>query len=102
MDHSKVSAGVQAAARVGAEIAAAHADDVDRKARFPKESIEALKKEKLLGAFVPKELGALGHGMLELTQTCTALAQHCAAPGMVTAMHHIQVACLVRHGLGEP
>jgi len=102
MDHSKVSAGVLAAARAGAEVAAVHADDVDRKARFPKEALDALKKERLLGAFVPQELGGLGYGMVELAQTCTALAQHCAATGMVVAMHHIQVACLVRHGLSVP
>ena len=101
-DHSKASAGVQAAARVGTEVAAAHADDVDRQARFPREALEALKKEKLLGAFVPQELGGLGHGMIELAAACTALAQNCSATGMVLAMHHIQVACLVRHGLSEP
>src|SRR3569833_3792573 len=102
MDHSNACAGVQAAARVGTEVAAAHADDVDRQARFPREALEALKKEKLLGAFVPQELGGLGHGMIELAAACTALAQNCSATGMVLAMHHIQVACLVRHGLSEP
>src|SRR3569833_37178 len=79
MDHSNACAGVQAAARVGTEVAAAHADDVDRQARFPREALEALKKEKLLGAFVPQELGGLGHGMIELAAACTALAQNCSS-----------------------
>jgi acyl-CoA dehydrogenase len=90
------------AARIGAEIAARHADDVDRNARFPREAIDELKREKLLGAFVPKELGGLGHGISELGAMCMALAQHCSSTGMVVAMHHIQVACIARHGLSSP
>lgn len=39
--------------------------------------------------------------MVELTQMCTELARHCASSGMVLAMHHIQVACMVRHGQGS-
>ena len=88
--------------RAVVELAARHADDVDRSARFPIESIDAMKKEKLLGAFVPTELGGMGRGIADLAATCTVLAQQCAATGMVMAMHHIQVACLVRHGLSVP
>ncbi len=91
--------GLAKAKRIGTEVAVLHADDVDRNARFPREAIDELRKEKLLGAFVPKELGGLGYGMSDLAGMCTALAQSCAATGMVVAMHHIQVACLVRHGL---
>jgi acyl-CoA dehydrogenase len=87
---------------VGAEIAARHADDVDRNARFPREAIDELKREKQLGAFVPKELGGLGYGISELGAMCMSLAQSCSSAGMVAAMHHIQVACIVRHGLSSP
>ena len=45
---------------VAAEVSAKHAADVDAKARFPQESIDALKKIGALGAFVPRELGGLG------------------------------------------
>lgn len=92
----------EAVRRIAIDVAGPNASDVDRSARFPSEAIEALKKEKLLGAFVPKELGGLGFGMTELSEMCTILAQQCASTGMVVAMHHIQVACLVRHGLAEP
>lgn len=88
--------------KIAAEVAAVHAADVDKNARFPAESIDALKQARLLGAFVPKDLGGLGYGMSELVQMCTALAQCCASSGMVLAMHHIQIACLVRHGLSSP
>ena len=92
---------VRLAHRIGSEIAAVHAQDVDRNARFPAESIAALKEAKLLSALVPVELGGMGMGMMELTAICTALGQYCAASAMVFAMHQIQVACIVRHGLGS-
>ncbi|HEY2730961.1 MAG TPA: acyl-CoA dehydrogenase family protein [Polyangia bacterium] len=83
------------------EVAAKHADDVDAKARFPQEAIEALRKAKLLAAAAPAELGGGGAGMYELAAMCTALAQGCGSSGMVLAMHHIQVACIARHGLSS-
>ncbi|WPB56641.1 acyl-CoA dehydrogenase family protein [Xylophilus sp. GOD-11R] len=98
---SKQGAAVALAHRIGSEISALHAADVDRNARFPAESIAALKEARLLSALVPVELGGMGMGMLELTAVCTALGQYCAASAMVFAMHQIQVACVVRHGLGS-
>lgn len=84
------------------EVASKHADDVDQKARFPAESIAALKEVKALSAAVPKELGGGGHDMQELAAMCSALAQGCGSSAMVLAMHHIQVACIARHGLSTP
>jgi acyl-CoA dehydrogenase len=86
---------------IAQEVAAKHADDVDAKARFPKETIEALRAEKLLSAAAPVEVGGAGAGMQDLAAMCTALAQGCGSSGMVLAMHHIQVACIARHGLGS-
>jgi acyl-CoA dehydrogenase len=88
---------VAAAARIGLEVAAPNARNVDKDSRFPKEALDALKEARLLSAFVPKELGGLGSGMIELSQMCEALGQHCSATAMVFAMHQIQVACIVRH-----
>ena len=93
---------VAAAARVGAEVAAAHAARVDRDAAFPRESMQALAGERLLGALVPRELGGLSASYTDLSAMCTALGRHCATSAMVFAMHQIQVACVVRHGLREP
>ncbi len=93
---------VATAARIGAEIAAVHASDVDRQARFPREALEAIKQERLLSALVPKDLGGLGCGMGELAAMCEALAQHCSSTAMIFAMHQIQVACLVRHAKDAP
>ena len=49
--------------RIGREVAAIHAADVDVQARFPKETIDAFRAEGLLGALVPTELGGLGHDL---------------------------------------
>jgi len=86
---------------IAREVAARHADDVDSKARFPSETFAALKQARLLSAAVPKDLGGAGAGVRELAEMCTVLAQGCGASGMVLAMHHIQIACLARHGLSS-
>lgn len=84
---------------IAADVAAKHADDVDRQARFPIETIRALQQIKALSASVPAELGGAGSDMRQLAAMCAALAQGCASSAMVFAMHHIQVACLARHGM---
>jgi acyl-CoA dehydrogenase len=84
---------------IGTEVAAANAADVDAQARFPTETVQALKQAKLLSAPVPKELGGAGYGMRELAALCSTLAQSCGSSAMVLAMHYIQVACLARHAL---
>ncbi|MBS0514194.1 MAG: acyl-CoA/acyl-ACP dehydrogenase [Proteobacteria bacterium] len=87
-------------AAIAAEVATRHAATVDAQSRFPHETFAALKAAKLLSAAVPQSHGGAGAGMLELGMQCAALAQGCGSSGMVLAMHHIQVACIARHGLG--
>jgi len=86
------------AKRVAIETVAPSADEVDRDARFPKESIEALRAEGLLSALVPTHLGGGGATLGEVAQIVGVLGRQCATTAMVYAMHQIQVACLVRHG----
>ncbi len=102
MTQVAVSPHVAAAIRIAREVAGPVANAVDKDARFPNEALAAMKEARLLSAFVPRELGGFGCGMLELSQMCEALGQHCASAAMVFAMHQIQVACLVRHGKGQP
>ncbi len=89
-------------AQIAAEVAAKHAADVDAKSRFPDETFAALKQARLRSAAVPKSHGGHGAGMLELGHQCAALAQGCGSSAMILAMHHIQVACIARHGAGTP
>lgn len=88
--------------RIAQTTAAEFAADVDSKARFPSETIAALKAAKVLSAVVPTELGGPGCGMRELAQLCSTVAQACGSSGMVLAMHFIQLACLTRHGMSSP
>src|ERR1700712_2329761 len=51
---------------VAADVAAKHAADVDSQARFPRESIDALREAQILSAPVPKQFGGAGCNMREL------------------------------------
>jgi acyl-CoA dehydrogenase len=81
-----------------AAIAAAHAAAVDRESRFPQEAIAAARAERLLGIFVPRDLGGEGLGIAEVADVCYALGRACASTAMIYAMHQVKVACIVRHG----
>lgn len=87
---------------VARNVAAAHAHSVDSEARFPTETFDALRKAEVLSAAVPAEFGGSGAGMRDLAAMSTALAESCGSSGMVLAMHHIQVACVARHGHASP
>jgi acyl-CoA dehydrogenase len=98
---SAVSA-VEIVERIAHEIAGPAADAVDREARFPSEAIDALKRERMLSALAPRDLGGFGCGMVEISACCDVLAQHCASTAMVFAMHQIQLASILRHALSQP
>ena len=87
---------------IAAEVAAPHAADVDQRARFPHETFDTLRKAKLLGVAAPREVGGEGSTLQDLATMCTILAQACGSSGMILAMHHIQVACVARHGFESP
>lgn len=87
---------------IGREVIAPHAAAVDRDARFPEEAFAALRSEQLLSAYIPEEYGGLGLDIGQVSALCEALGRYCASTAMIFAMHQIQVACLVHHGLGSP
>jgi acyl-CoA dehydrogenase len=89
------------AVRIGEEVAGPAADDVDRKARFPTEAMEAMRSAQLLSVLVPSDLGGDGVSIGEVGEMVGVLARHCASTAMIYAMHQMQVACLVRHGRSE-
>ncbi|WP_419730624.1 acyl-CoA dehydrogenase family protein [Lichenicola sp.] len=82
-------------ARSAAVVAAAHADDVDSCARFPTETIDALKEHRLLGLLVPVHLDGPGAPLADAAMVCRILGQACGSSALIYAMHQIQVACLV-------
>jgi acyl-CoA dehydrogenase len=89
------------AARV-AKVAALHAEEVDRDARFPREAIMAAKALGLMGLMAPPELGGEGASLGDVADICYALGRACASTAMIYAMHQVKVACVVRHGVGSP
>lgn len=90
-----------AAAREAAAVAQRFADAVDHEARFPHEAFEVLRQKGLLGAMVPAVLGGSGAPLATIAAICRVLGETCASTGMIYAMHQIQVACLLEHGMGS-
>ena len=84
-------------AETAAACGGAHADAVDRDARFPREAFAAARTERLLSLLVPAELGGEGATVSDAVDVCYVLGRACASTGMVFAMHQIMVAILVRH-----
>jgi acyl-CoA dehydrogenase len=100
--------GVEMAPRLGRKLAAevlrtarAHADAVDGEGRFPEEAFQALRTAGALGALIPAHLGGAGLSLVEVAAQCQALGSACSNSAMILAMHHIQIACLVRHAAGQ-
>jgi acyl-CoA dehydrogenase len=83
--------------RGAAEVAAGHAAAVDAGARFPKESFDAIRAQRLLGIMVPARFGGEGASLATVMDVCYHLGQACASTGLIYAMHQVKVACVSRH-----
>ncbi len=81
-----------------AEVAARHAEAVDREGRFPIEALSAAKAEGLMAGLAPVALGGEGASPGVVVEVCYILGQACASAAMIYAMHQVKVACVVRHG----
>jgi len=88
--------------QIGVDVAGPAADEVDRESRFPRETVDELKRNRLLSALIPEHLGGGGATLAEVAGAVRALASHCTASALVLAMHSIEVSNLVRHGASEP
>lgn len=83
--------------RIADEVAAPNAIEVDQQARFPIETIEALRAEGALSAFVPARLGGGEVAFATIAAACFELGRRCGASAMVFAMHQIKVISVARH-----
>ncbi|WP_105430536.1 acyl-CoA dehydrogenase family protein [Neorhizobium sp. T6_25] len=81
-----------------ATVAAEFADRVDHDGRFPREAVDAMKAERLIGIQIPAAFGGESASITEIAEVCSILGQACAASAMVFAMHQIKVSSLVEHG----
>jgi acyl-CoA dehydrogenase len=93
---------VETVHRIAVDVAAVNADDVDRRARFPQETISALRDAGALSAYVPDEFGGAGVSLEALARACFELGRRCSSAAMVFAMHQIQVVTIARHLEGAP
>jgi len=94
-----VSTGLDAATLAVCRTAAEHAETVDRDSRIPEEAVHAMQADGLLALLVPAELGGPGRSLTQIAAVCHALGQACGSSAMIYAMHQIQVACIVAHGI---
>jgi acyl-CoA dehydrogenase len=83
--------------RIADDVAAVCAEAVDRDARFPVETIDALRAAGALSAAVPEALGGRGATLEAIARCCFELGRRCSASAMVFAMHQIQVITIARH-----
>src|SRR5918999_2131599 len=82
---------------------AAHAGPVDREARFPRESVDALAEAGALGSMVPAAFGGGGAGPVEFVDTVEQVARACASTAMVLVMHAVATQTLAAGTApGEP
>ncbi|MCZ4076915.1 acyl-CoA/acyl-ACP dehydrogenase [Rhodococcus sp. H36-A4] len=77
------------------------ADEVDRDARFPTESMEAIRRAGLLEAGIPVHFGGGGLSLTQLAHIARALGAECASSAMIFVMHQSQVLSIVRHGKSD-
>jgi acyl-CoA dehydrogenase len=87
--------------RISTEVGAVHADAVDRDARFPVETVTALREAGALSAFIPVQFGGGGVTLEAIARACFEFGRRCSSSAMVFAMHQIQVSTIVRHLEGE-
>lgn len=95
-----LSAGLEAACPAS-NVAAEHADVVDREGCIPMQAIAALRRDELLGALVSRDLGGRQYRLSQIAGVTCSLGRSCGSTAMIFAMHQIQVACIVAHGQGS-
>ncbi len=85
-----------------AAIAARHADAVDKDGRFPRETFDALKAERLMSVMIPVRYGGEGFSFGQVAELVNILSQACGSSGMVYSMHQIKASSLVTHSETSP
>lgn len=84
-----------------APVLARYVGDVDRAARFPEESMRALRETPLMGLLVPTEHGGLGGSLVDLVKVSAALVAGCPVSAFIWAMHCQQADVLAHYAAPE-
>ncbi len=80
--------------RVAHDVIAPRAEEVDRHARWPAASLEALADAGLMGLLVPRASGGEGQGLLGLVAVTEALGRACSSTAMCFGMHAVGTAAI--------
>jgi len=80
------------------DLLAMHADDVDRERRFPRQNIQELGRNGLVGLVVPAKYGGAGGSIPEMAQVLERMAQACPSTAMVMLMHYCGTAVVAAKG----
>ena len=84
--------------KLATNVLAPRADEIDRERRFPRQNIQELGRNGLLGLVVPLEYGGAGAGIPQMAQVLERMAQACASTAMVTLMHYCGTAVIAAQG----
>lgn len=95
------SSDLAARARAAAAAAQSNAAAVDAEARFPREAMAEIRKQRLLGIMIPQFLDGEGASLADVIDVCYILGQSCSSTALIYAMHQIKMACIVRHANGS-
>ncbi|WP_159881524.1 acyl-CoA dehydrogenase family protein [Paenibacillus puerhi] len=87
-------------AREAAKIISGYANEVDEYALFPINSLNELKKRKLLSILVSKEDGGGGATLETVSRIAQIISSSCLNTGVIWSMHCQQVAILMKHLYG--
>lgn len=87
--------------RIAETVTGPAAYDVDFHARFPIESITALRENRVLSAILPVEEGGMGATLTDMSYVIRVLSRACAATGSVLGMHIEQLFVLEKYGTTE-
>ena len=84
--------------KLASDLLAMHADDVDRERRFPRQNIQELGRNGLVGLVVPAKYGGAGGSIPEMAQVLERMAQACPSTAMVMLMHYCGTAVVAAKG----
>lgn len=79
---------------IARDVTAPAAEEVDREARWPSESIRALQAAELGGLVVPEDAGGLGYGLGALARVSEILGRECASTALCFGMHCVASAVI--------
>lgn len=89
------------AKEIAANEIAPRAEEIDKKGRWPEESIRALQKAGFGGMVIPPEHGGAGHGLSGVAKICEILGRHCSSTAMCFGMHLVGSAVLAAKATPE-